>query len=184
MACLVLIWMRRRVVCFAAVLPIGFWSTGLSYTHLIRVFQLRKMMRYIAALASGRDAEAYSFRGPSTRVFEVLLIFFLSLHWYGIVWWYAYRVSPVTPQTWVACAYGNGNGIVDAPPTEQYLYSLYKAAAIIIAMGYGNVRASVDQHPRARSSRQIRRGCTFCEGRWLQPLAWRCSSRLWASLAA
>lgn len=102
------------------------------------------MLRYIAALASGRDAEAYSFVGPTTRILFLLISFFLSLHWYGVMWWALYRISPVTPQTWVLSAYGTG--IADAPQSEQYLYALYKSAAIIIAMGYGNVRALLITH--------------------------------------
>ena len=57
------------------------------------------------------------------------------MHRYGCGWFILHRLSTHAPDhTWVAI-----NGITAAPQYEQYIYALYKAAAILVAFGYGNV---------------------------------------------
>ena len=94
---------------------------------------VRKWLRYIAALTSGREAEAHLFVGLPTRLLQLGLSFFLALHWYACAWWLIYKLGDPN-LNWVAA-----NGIAQASPPEQYLYALYKAAAILVAFGYGNI---------------------------------------------
>ena len=48
-------------------LPVGHWALGVTYPQALRVLLLPKVMRYLAALPSGRDPEAHLFIGSARR---------------------------------------------------------------------------------------------------------------------
>ena len=55
-------------------LPLGHWAAGVSFPHVLRLLLLPKTMRYLAALASGREAEAPLFVGTGTRLLQLALL--------------------------------------------------------------------------------------------------------------
>ena len=53
--------MRSRRLFWDALstLPVGYWAGGVGWTQLSRLLLVRKLLRYVASLTSGRDAEAH-----------------------------------------------------------------------------------------------------------------------------
>lgn len=72
---------NRLVLDLIGTLPLGLWANGVSYPHVLRLLLLPKLMRYLAALTSGRDAEAPLFVGTTTRLVQLTIYFFLVIHW-------------------------------------------------------------------------------------------------------
>ena len=125
-------------------LPVSYWSAGISPLHLLRLLLLPKLNRCFTTLSSNLEAEARLFVGTKTRLLRLAFAGLLAIHWYGCMWWCLHRLITEKEccgeynSEQLALLWVNLNVITNTTQPVQYVHSLYRSAAILVAFGYGN----------------------------------------------
>ena len=111
-------------------------SLYLRLLHLVRILRLSRFFRYL-----GRWQDTLPFNTSVHRIIKLLLVVLLFSHFNACLQFYITELEGFPENGWVyrSCADDSpySTCLIEAKPTTQYLFALFKSLSHMLCIGYG-----------------------------------------------